>query len=385
VDTVNVEPPRRPRIAVVHDLLRGGALTRVRHQLPHLDADVVEFTLTSATTVTDHPVRVPYAERAAERDGLARAVERHRDHARLLRAWRRLAAAVDAADVDAVLAGPCQFLQAPTALRWTRAPSVYFCDEPRRVDYDPAVRATISPRTRLAYAPLRRARRAADRSAVRAATTLATNSTFTAAAIERAYGRTAVRVPLGVDGAFRGEPRDAGRHLLSCGALVATKGHELVIDAAARTRTRRPVVVVAPRGAPDRERALRERAAAAGVALDLRIGIPTAELVGLLRDAHAVLYLAAAEPLGLVSLEAQACGAPVVVADEGGLPETIRAGETGWAVPRHADAAAAAVDRLDDPEVRRRAAGAAIGWASTWTWQRSAAELGRLLDGVRRA
>jgi glycosyltransferase involved in cell wall biosynthesis len=40
------------------------------------------------------------------------------------------------------------------------------------------------------------------------------------------------------------------------------------------------------------------------------------------------------EALGLVSIEAQACGTPVVVSDSGGLPETLDPGETGWIVPR---------------------------------------------------
>lgn len=38
------------------------------------------------------------------------------------------------------------------------------------------------------------------------------------------------------------------------------------------------------------------------------------------------------EALGIVSLEAQACGLPVVVGDSGGAPETVLEGKTGWVV-----------------------------------------------------
>jgi glycosyltransferase involved in cell wall biosynthesis len=62
------------------------------------------------------------------------------------------------------------------------------------------------------------------------------------------------------------------------------------------------------------------------------------------------------EPLGLVAVEAQAAGVPVIATRVGGLPEIVADGETGLLVPPRDPAAIAhAVLRLrNDPELRSR-------------------------------
>ncbi|QRN96389.1 glycosyltransferase family 4 protein [Archangium violaceum] len=67
------------------------------------------------------------------------------------------------------------------------------------------------------------------------------------------------------------------------------------------------------------------------------------------------------EPFGRVSIEAQACGVPVLGSRMGGIPETLREGETGWLLPP-GDVAAwrdALVAAVDMPAERRRAMGEA--------------------------
>ncbi|MEW6673241.1 MAG: glycosyltransferase family 4 protein [Thermodesulfobacteriota bacterium] len=62
------------------------------------------------------------------------------------------------------------------------------------------------------------------------------------------------------------------------------------------------------------------------------------------------------ESLGMVFLEAQSCGIPVVAFDNGGIPEVVRDGETGLLVPMYdSDRFAGAIEKLlTDTALRRQ-------------------------------
>jgi phosphatidyl-myo-inositol dimannoside synthase len=88
------------------------------------------------------------------------------------------------------------------------------------------------------------------------------------------------------------------------------------------------------------------------------------------------------EALGIVFLEAQACGHPVLVGDSGGAPETVRHGETGYVVdPFNPVAVAAkAADLLSDLDGARALGKQGREFVEAeWTWQRPVAELQELL------
>ncbi len=361
------------RIALVHNLAFGGARRAMQEHQLRLAGEVTEFCLQSASPVTASPRVFPYVSHAERLAPAIRPLPRHTDLLRLMWAWRALARAVDRSGCDVVLAHPCQYLQAPAALRWTAAPSVYFCHEPRRVDYEPAAASKVNSTTRRLYGPLHRLERRLDRAAVAASDRILTNSRFTAGRIERAYGRSPEPVALGVGEVFRSPgPVLAPTHLLSVGSLIPSKGHDLAIAAAGRTVRRRRLVVVAPSDAPEERRRLGAIAERNAVELEIRVGVSDEELRELYRGAAATVYLAREEPLGLVSLEAQACGSPVVVADDGGLPETIVDGKTGWAVAREDPSAAArAIDLLEDPGLREAVSARAREHGGAQTWERS--------------
>jgi phosphatidylinositol alpha-1,6-mannosyltransferase len=90
------------------------------------------------------------------------------------------------------------------------------------------------------------------------------------------------------------------------------------------------------------------------------------------------------EGLGMVFLEAAACGRPVVAGTSGGAPEAVREGVTGHVVdPRSPEAVATAIGRLLDDPAKARAMGAAgRGWVEErWSWTRIAATFETLLEG----
>ncbi|WP_029115074.1 glycosyltransferase family 4 protein [Mycobacterium sp. URHB0044] len=90
------------------------------------------------------------------------------------------------------------------------------------------------------------------------------------------------------------------------------------------------------------------------------------------------------EGLGIVYLEASACGVPVVAGRSGGAPESVVDGETGLVVDGwDVGAVAAAVgDVLADPDRAARMGAAGRRWVvDNWQWRTKAQRLGELLTG----
>ena len=370
---------------MVHNLQPGGARRRLANQMCHFDGSVVEICLQTASPITEGAIVVPLRPQAPRRSRVLRPPLRYLDLAMLERAWRRAAAHIISSHPDVIYLNPCRYLQAPPVLSSGGPPALYFCDEVRRVDAEQGGAGSRNSLTLPVYGPLYERERRLDRKTATAAEVIATNSRYTATQIQRVYGRVATVVRLGVADALLAPSSDRARigaSLLSVGTLIPTKGHDLALRAAAMAQRRPLVRIVAPRPAPSEEARLRALAVELGVTAEIKVAISDAELRDLYKTATATVYLAEREPLGLVSLEAQAQGCPVIVAAEGGLPETIVEGVTGWSAPREPAAVASLVNRLSDVAVRARMSAAARDHAQTWSWQASAAHVEQLISEV---
>ncbi|RBY95561.1 alpha-(1-2)-phosphatidylinositol mannosyltransferase [Blastococcus sp. TF02-8] len=89
------------------------------------------------------------------------------------------------------------------------------------------------------------------------------------------------------------------------------------------------------------------------------------------------------EGLGMVFLEAAACGRPVVAGTSGGAPEAVQEGVTGHVVdPRSPAAVAGAlIGLLDDPERARTMGAAGRAWVEQrWSWTSIAGTFADLLE-----
>ncbi len=169
-------------------------------------------------------------------------------------------------------------------------------------------------------------------------------------------------VPVGVDtDVYRPFPDVhpvPGRLMVTTSSDVPMKGLVPLLEAVAKLRTEREVELVVigkPRPGGRVDRAI-ERLGLSGVVRCVS-GISDNELARLYGEAQVAVCPSLYEGFSLPTVEAMACGVPVVATTGGALPEVVgRDGETGLLVPPDDPGAlAAAIGRmLDDPELRAR-------------------------------
>ena len=171
-------------------------------------------------------------------------------------------------------------------------------------------------------------------------------SRYVASRIRRYYNREAVVVYPPVDTEyFHPDGRPPERQLLVVSALVPYKRLEVAIEASRLAGL--PLQIVGD--GPDRGRL----AAMAGPDVRFLGRRSDAEVRDLYRSSAAVI-LPGEEDFGIVPVEAQACGRPVVALGRGGALETVVPGETGVLVGEDSPAALAegirrALDTRFDP------------------------------------
>jgi D-inositol-3-phosphate glycosyltransferase len=202
-------------------------------------------------------------------------------------------------------------------------------------------------------------------------------------------------VPPGVDlDLFSPGPRGVARKeldlpddafvLLFVGRIQPLKAPDVLLRAAARLVERDPALrerlVVAVVGGPSgsglaRPESLQRLAAELGLLDCVRFvpPVPQEELPHWYRAADLTVVPSYSESFGLVAVESQACGTPVVAAAVGGLCTAVADGVSGVLIDGHDPRQYADVlgDLARDPERRERLARGALlhagrfGWAST--------------------
>jgi glycosyltransferase involved in cell wall biosynthesis len=202
-------------------------------------------------------------------------------------------------------------------------------------------------------------------------------SHYVAGRIRRYYNREAIVVYPPVDTDYFHPADDDGsdesqtRSALVVSALVPYKRIEIAIDACRKANV--PLTIAGD--GPDRARL--ERIAGPDVRF---VGRVTDDAIRELYRRSGVTLLPGEEDFGIVPLEAQACGRPVVALGKGGALETVVDGETGALVPdRDAGAfaeviAATLARRFDRAAIRRH--------AERFSRTRFADEMQGLIDGL---
>jgi len=111
---------------------------------------------------------------------------------------------------------------------------------------------------------------------------------------------------------------------------------------------------------------------------------PQERLADFYAAADVVLVPSRSESFGLVALEAQACGTPVVAARVGGLPFVVEDGRTGFLVDGHdpSEHAQRVLDVLRDASLQSRLGDEAAHRALRFTWDVTADEVARVYRDI---
>lgn len=201
---------------------------------------------------------------------------------------------------------------------------VSYTHTPGRWLWDRSIRhqETESRSGRMALGVLAATQRASDRHAAQRPDAIVVNSRHVADRVARWWGRSATVVPPPVDMQHY-TPGDHGKRedfFLMAGRLVPYKRPELAVLAARQAGVRLVVVGAGRCGA--------QLAALAGPGIELLGAVDDERLRDLYRRCRALVF-PGVEDFGLVPVEAQACGTPVLARGAGGVLDSVIDGVTG--------------------------------------------------------
>ncbi len=338
---------RFPRVAVVHEWLTiPGGSEDVVIQLLEMFPKAELFTSIYDPNpwpeiVTERPVHASYLNRIP-------GAQAH--YPKLLPLMTRAYRAFDFSRFDLVLSSShacAKNIRTPPGV-----PHVCYCHTPMRYAWDESLLEgeEIGRATRLALPLMLRRLRRQDVEGAASPDLFVANSRNVADRIRRYYGRSAevVNPPVDVERLLT-LPREQGEYYLVFGRVVPYKRVELAVAACARLG--RPLKV-----AGDGRAMASVRAAAAGhLEIELLGRVEDAERDALMSSARALLF-PGEEDFGIVPVEAQAAGLPVIAYEVGGASETVIDGRTGVLFEQQsALGLAAAIERFEGLELAEQA------------------------------
>jgi glycosyltransferase involved in cell wall biosynthesis len=336
---------RFPRVAVVHDWLTvpGGSEQVV---LALLDMFPQAELFTSIYDPAPWPAQI--TERPVHASFLNRLPGAERHYPKLLPLMNRAFRSFDLSGFDLILSS------SHACAKNVRTPPgtlhVCYCHTPMRYAWEEGFLdgEEVGRLTRLALPPLLGRLRRQDLAGASGPDLFVANSQYVAARIERYYGRTAevVHPPVDVDHflTLQRSPRD---FYVVFGRVVPYKRVDLAVEACTRLGRK---LDVAGGG-----RALEAVRARAGAGIELLGKVSDERRDELFAGARALLF-PGEEDFGIVPVEAQAAGVPVIAYGVGGALETVIDGTTGVLFAEQTGASLAdAIERFERAPLSERA------------------------------
>jgi GlcNAc-P-P-Und epimerase len=336
-----------PRVALVHDWLTvPGGSEQVLAALLELLPQAEIFT----SVYDPEPWPPIIRERIVHTSFVGRLPRAKRIYPRLVPLMRRAFRSFDLSDYDLVLSSSHAFAKSANA---DGKPHVCYCHTPLRLLWEPRFLAgeAIGPIGRASAALVRSRLRRLDREDAGALDAVMANSSYTADRIQRYWGRdaTVVHPPVAVERFLELERRPQADYVV-LGRIVPYKRVDLAVAACARLG--RPVTIVGDGRAVDQARAV------AGPDAKFLGRVSDEEVAAILSTAKAVICCAD-EDFGIVPVEAQAAGVPVIGYGIGGHRDSVEGGRHGVLFyDQTVDAVARAIERFEqmefDPAVLRQ-------------------------------
>jgi glycosyltransferase involved in cell wall biosynthesis len=275
---------------------------------------------------------------------------------------------------DLLFAHPCMFYAAPFIGRYVSIPKVLYLQEPHRRLYEALPRlpwVALEPSNQAAWSFNQSHRFLWDLSEVQALRVQAreelhnaqafdlilVNSYFSRESLLRAYNLDSEVCYLGVDlNRFQNQHQPQENFVIGVGSFTPAKNIKFVIESLAQVERSRPALVWVGNFVDSGYlEELQQLAKRLQVNFTPKIRISDQELIDLLNRALLTIYTPRLEPFGYGSIEANACGLPVVSIAEGGLRETVIDGFNGLIAENNPRAIAASVQKLvDNPDYARQ-------------------------------
>jgi glycosyltransferase involved in cell wall biosynthesis len=332
---------RFPRVAVVHDWLTipGGSeqvVLELLEMFPHAEL------FTSVYDPSPWPAQI--TDRTVHSSFLNHIPGATRHYPKLLPLMNMAFRSFDLSGFDLVLSS--NHACAKNVRTPAGALHICYCHTPMRYAWEEGFMRgeDVGAATRLLLPPLLAWLRRQDLAGAQGPDVFVANSRHVSERIERYYGRSSeiVHPPVDVDH-FLGLPRSPADFYLTFGRVVPYKRVDLAVGACAQLGR---ALEVAGDG-----RALGAVRVAAGQGATFLGKVSDAERDRLLGGARALLF-PGEEDFGIVPVEAQAAGVPVIAYGVGGARESVSDGRTGVLFGEQTVAGlAAAIERFEDLEL----------------------------------
>jgi glycosyltransferase involved in cell wall biosynthesis len=384
------------KIAFFHNLPTGGGKRSAYEFINELssehDIDMFLYDSSSENFLDIRPlVNNTYYTKGDSKNNKTNGVNNFFNRRNIRKLSKELATKIDSSNkYDVVLVMQDKHTNSPYILNFLQTPSVYYCQEPAAKIMEPHYwnnNNLLSP-TRLIKKSILSWFNFQDKYSAIKANLICANSMYSCENIYRNYGVHPELVYLGVDPEVFYPKEDIQKEpfILSVGSLNKAKGQDFIIKSVGTLEKKIPIKFIFnfAYGDSSYKDYLNNLALKLGVDISFENLVEDEDLINLYNKASVVAFPSILEPLGLVPLEAQACGTPPVGVSEGGIRETIIHNVTGILTPRDPVKYGQALHKvIRDPVFAQSLAEAGrTNIIENWTWHKRSLTLNSCIKKV---